>query len=91
MVDGLSLAHSRVALRMPRFLFLTARNVLPDRIAGLKAGVDHYMAKPFDLEELSMRLRWRETPLSKAASSCATRISASKTGRRPKFRTTQVS
>ncbi len=38
-------------------LFLTARGELPDRLAGFGAGGDDYLAKPFDLEELAMRLR----------------------------------
>lgn len=38
-------------------LILTARDAVPDRIAGLDAGADDYMVKPFDLGELTARLR----------------------------------
>jgi two-component system, OmpR family, response regulator len=38
-------------------LFLTAKDALDDRIAGLTAGGDDYVTKPFSLEELVARLR----------------------------------
>jgi two-component system, OmpR family, response regulator len=38
-------------------LFLTARDALPDRLSGFNAGGDDYMTKPFDIEELAVRLR----------------------------------
>ncbi|HCP28041.1 MAG TPA: DNA-binding response regulator, partial [Pseudomonas sp.] len=38
-------------------LILTARDALDDRIAGLDAGADDYLVKPFDLNELKARLR----------------------------------
>ena len=38
-------------------LMLTARAGVPDRIAGLDAGSDDYLTKPFDIDELLARLR----------------------------------
>jgi two-component system response regulator QseB len=38
-------------------LLLTARDAVSDRIAGLDAGADDYLGKPFDLDELAARLR----------------------------------
>ena len=39
------------------FLFLTARNEKSDRLHGLKIGADDYITKPFDIEELVLRIR----------------------------------
>ena len=43
-------------VRLP-VLLLTARDQLADRVAGLDAGADDYLVKPFDLPELLARLR----------------------------------
>lgn len=37
-------------------IFLTAKNNIKDKIEGLKLGVDDYITKPFDLEELLLRI-----------------------------------
>ena len=38
-------------------VLLTARDAVADRIAGLDGGADDYLGKPFDLDELSARIR----------------------------------
>jgi two-component system response regulator MprA len=38
-------------------LMLTARDGIPDRVAGLEAGADDYLVKPFAIEELVARIR----------------------------------
>ncbi|WP_216764432.1 response regulator transcription factor [Schaalia sp. 19OD2882] len=37
-------------------LFLTARDAVADRVAGLRAGADDYVTKPFDLDEVAARI-----------------------------------
>ncbi len=56
--DGLSVCRAmRAKGSDTRVLMLTARDAVADRIAGLDAGADDYLAKPFDLGELLARLR----------------------------------
>ena len=45
-------------------LVLTARSSIDDRVSGLDAGADDYLAKPFDITELLARLRVFERRLS---------------------------
>jgi two-component system OmpR family response regulator len=57
-IDGLEVLRRvrSVAAEVP-VLFLTAKDAVEDRIAGLTAGGDDYVTKPFSLEELVARLR----------------------------------
>jgi two-component system response regulator QseB len=56
--DGLQvLKWLRAAGNRIPVLILTARDAVADRVAGLDAGADDYLIKPFDLEELSARIR----------------------------------
>ncbi|MEU9060116.1 response regulator transcription factor [Streptomyces sp. NPDC048430] len=57
-MDGLAvLGRLRRELSDVPVLFLTARDSVEDRIAGLTAGGDDYVTKPFSLEEVVARLR----------------------------------
>ncbi len=54
--DGVALTRSlRTSLQTP-ILLLTARGETEDRIAGLEAGADDYLAKPFEPKELLLRI-----------------------------------
>ncbi len=57
-LDGFSLAEKVIALNpeMP-FVFLTARSQKEDKIKGLKLGADDYIVKPFEADELILRLQ----------------------------------
>jgi two-component system response regulator MprA len=57
-MDGLEVCRRLRATgdRLP-ILVLTARDQVSDRVAGLDAGADDYLPKPFALEELTARLR----------------------------------
>jgi two-component system response regulator MprA len=57
-LDGLEVCRRLrdVGNRTP-VLMLTARDTIGDRVAGLEAGADDYLVKPFALEELLARLR----------------------------------
>ncbi|MEK8048131.1 MAG: DNA-binding response regulator [Burkholderiales bacterium PBB6] len=58
MVDGLTvLKHVRAARPNLPVLVLTALDGLDNRVAGLNAGADDYLTKPFDFPELEARLR----------------------------------
>ncbi|MEV4994044.1 response regulator transcription factor [Streptomyces niveus] len=57
-MDGIAvLGRLRQELPQVPVLFLTAKDAVEDRIAGLTAGGDDYVTKPFSLEEVVARLR----------------------------------
>jgi DNA-binding response OmpR family regulator len=56
-VDGLALLRQiRQRDNDTHVLLLTARDTVPDRVAGLRAGADDYLIKPFAFEELLARV-----------------------------------
>jgi two-component system response regulator QseB len=56
--DGLKLLKSlRARGEALPVLIITARDAVSDRVAGLDAGGDDYLVKPFDLDELAARVR----------------------------------
>ena len=58
-MNGLELCR-RIRARQPEelpVLMLTARDSVPDRVAGLDAGADDYLPKPFAVDELLARIR----------------------------------
>lgn len=57
-LDGLSVCRElrKIGSRVP-ILMLTARDSIDDRVAGLDAGADDYLVKPFAVKELLARLR----------------------------------
>ncbi len=70
-MDGMTLCRMarKAGKRMP-IIMLTARDSVDDRVAGLDAGADDYLTKPFSFEELVARVRAlgrRYTPASQQA------------------------
>ncbi|TPG31823.1 response regulator transcription factor [Flavobacterium pectinovorum] len=57
-LDGFSLAEKIITINpeIP-FVFLTARKLQEDKIIGLKLGADDYIIKPFEVDELVLRLQ----------------------------------
>jgi two-component system, OmpR family, response regulator len=66
----------RSALPDVPVVFLTARDAVEDRVAGLTAGGDDYVTKPFSLEELVARLRglMRRSGAQRVAESSVLRV-----------------
>ncbi|MCM2291240.1 response regulator transcription factor [Allorhizobium sp. BGMRC 0089] len=54
--NGLSLTQSLSEQKLTPVILLTARSEADSRIAGLEAGADDYLAKPFDPRELVLRI-----------------------------------
>lgn len=64
--NGLEVCREVRATGIPvPILMVTARGAIKDRIVGLDSGADDYLAKPFDLGELTARIRalLRRTPI----------------------------
>jgi DNA-binding response OmpR family regulator len=57
-MDGFSLAEKIITINPETpFIFLTARKLKEDKIVGLKLGADDYIIKPFEVDELILRLQ----------------------------------
>ena len=70
--DGISLTRSLRETMTTPILLLTAKGETENRIAGLEAGADDYLAKPFEPKELLLRInailrRMPETPAATGA------------------------
>ena len=73
--DGLGwMRRVRVAGHRMPVIILTARDALPDRVAGLEGGADDYLTKPFAFAELLARVRARLRTVSQQADSDVLRI-----------------
>lgn len=57
-MDGFSLAENIIEIYPDTpFIFLTAKSLKDDKIKGLKLGADDYIVKPFEVEELILRIQ----------------------------------
>jgi DNA-binding response OmpR family regulator len=58
-MDGLEVCEKlrKEGRRSTPVLMLTARDALQEKVAGLEAGADDYLVKPFDMEELEARVK----------------------------------
>ena len=56
-LDGLTVCERLRAASAAPILLLTAKDTVPDRVAGLDRGADDYLVKPFSLDELLARSR----------------------------------
>ena len=91
-LDGLSLLRElrRRGLTTP-ILLLTARDAIDDRVAGLDAGADDYLVKPFSFSELLARIRaLLRRPVLSAANRLATGDIAMDLGARTVMRSGQA-
>ena len=82
-LDGLEVCRRlRAAGDRTPVLMLTARDAVDDRVAGLDAGADDYLVKPFALRELKARLRALLRRAEPAAARCCASPTSSSTRRR---------
>src|ERR1700676_512438 len=57
-IDGISVTETiRIQNNDVPILMLSAKNASADRVMGLKKGADDYLTKPFNLEELLLRIQ----------------------------------
>ncbi len=80
-LNGFDLAEKIIAIKPETpFVFLTARKLKEDKIRGLKLGADDYIVKPFEADELILRLnnilRRQSRPTVSTASPDTTAIGA---------------
>ena len=78
-MDGLAVTRRLRAKGLPvPILLLTARDALSERVAGLDAGADDYLVKPFEMDELTARIRalLRRNHAPEAAGSSRSRTSS---------------
>ena len=72
--DGRDVCQALRAATVDRpVLFLTARDALPDRLAGFGAGGDDYVTKPFALAEIAARLHALAPALRRGSVDCGRR------------------
>lgn len=84
-MNGFEVLRSlRIAGKEMPIIMLTARGELRDRVAGLDAGADDYLIKPFDMEELDARIRAliRRKPLNDGALVQIGELNYDRTGRK---------
>lgn len=62
-INGMDICRRIREVSEVPILFLSAKGTTEDRIQGLKAGANDYLPKPFDLEELLLRIRVLIKPL----------------------------
>lgn len=56
-MSGVDVLHALRMKKQTPVIMLTAKGAVVDRIAGINAGADDYLAKPFDINELRARVR----------------------------------